>query len=122
MHPPAEAALLEFGGLHVRPASISGRDQATADIHLDPESWYERDRFEDAEQFYVHRPLFPLGEASREHLWLGIDDLGRVFASFDWEFVYFKGDTTDQAVIALLEGHKLGDVPRSTAPYLANLS
>ena len=97
----ASDVLREFGGLHVK-SSGAGAGFASADINFDPAlAQGEEDRFSWFIPFR-ERKVFPLGEVSGGHLFLGIDQEGLCYVLMDdlyWERVPFL-----QAIEALLLG------------------
>jgi hypothetical protein len=97
----AQRVLMEFGMLRV------GRDgpglaSARTPVDLDPMlCWGEDDRFSDYADA-LGSSLYPLGEAAHGHVFVAIDELGRVFLIMD--SMWFVSYTFDDALDKLLRG------------------
>ncbi|MEM8601665.1 MAG: SUKH-3 domain-containing protein [Bacteroidota bacterium] len=104
MTPAARRVLSEFGGLHVKPQTVVGRDRARSDIKFNPRSgigeeiqitdWLSPDA--------LGRGFFPIGAASKSYLVCAVDSAGGFYAWFDG--MHWKGEPFDQALEQLLLG------------------
>ena len=104
MHPAAEAALREYGALHVGEVG-PGLEAARSDIAFDPLlAEGEEDCLLEAFPEVRGRALFPLGEVHRGHGFLAIAEDGEVFLVM--EEVFARWPTLTVAVEALLLGLK----------------
>jgi hypothetical protein len=102
---PAVAALTEFGGLWIDQEG-PGRDQLRRPFGLDPtvvaasvDTLTEVGRV-------LGLWLFPIGSEGAQDSILAMDEHGRVFA-IDQAGEWFVGGSIDEALVALIEGHRL---------------
>jgi hypothetical protein len=101
LFPAAQRVLQEFGMLRIGREG-PGLTSARTPVVLDPMLCEgEDDRFSDYASL-LHSCLYPLGEAYGGHLFVAIDDRGRVFLLMD--AMWFAGDTFDGALDSLLRG------------------
>ena len=99
--PIAEKVLLEFGGIHIDQHG-PGISCARSPFEIDPTLCIgEDDRFDEFGEEIKSR-LFPLGEAVGGHLFLAIDESGRVFLLM--QEIMFEANSFDEALENLIQG------------------
>jgi len=102
MHAAAEAALLEYGGLHVG-AVAPGLEMARSDIAFDPSlADGEEERLLESFSELRGRHLFPLGEVHHGHGFLAMAEDGEVFLVM--EEIFGRWPSLTVAIEALLLG------------------
>lgn len=105
MFPAARAALLEFGGLVLRPDGVAGREGGRVSVVLDPTLGAGMGECFRTFSTVVHGAVFPLGEVGDGHAILVVSQRGHTYLVMD--AIREVAPTVDDGLERLVLGKRL---------------